>query len=140
MPKLLGKAPNNRNSAWGRLECYVPPEDRYHPAKSDADDNALDTSDLKKWSFKSCKLACPCNSEDVLPEVTSLLQSADTRDLAALAYVKQRSGLINVAAMQNGGKCVQQSSSFADEGIDGGFGCSLLIDGDRTDGYYSAWA
>lgn len=142
IPKLLGKSPSNRSPPWARLECYVPEEDRFHTAAPDSDKSAHDNADLKTWSYASCQLACPCSSEELwtTSQTASLLQGGGMRNSAITKYLKQKSELINVASSQNGGRCTQQSSSFADEGIEGGFGCSLLIDGDRSDGYYSAWA
>jgi len=146
VPKLLGRKPGTESAPWGRLECFVPSEDRYHTAKPEADQNTLDTADVKAWSYSKCQLACPCSTEEALPvhpasgSSAALLSTKEPSRLATSALEKQRSGLLNVAAASNGGKCIEQSSSYAEEGIDGGFGCSLMLDNDLSDGYYSAWA
>jgi len=36
VPNLLGRAPAGKDNPWIFVECYVPSEDRYHPANNDA--------------------------------------------------------------------------------------------------------
>lgn len=65
-PSLIGHAPHGRMDPWLFVECYVPQEDRYHPANPNAwgvpgktPPNELDQ--VGKFSHQDCMLSCPCD-------------------------------------------------------------------------------
>jgi len=61
VPKLLGRAPANKQHPWGRLECYVPQGDRYHTAQAVPAGDTQDRADPGEWKGHDvCKFSCPC--------------------------------------------------------------------------------
>jgi len=62
VPQLSRQDPGSRQSAWGRIECYVPSANRYHTAKSEPDSNTDDRGAVEAWSYSVCQLACPCGA------------------------------------------------------------------------------
>jgi hypothetical protein len=57
-PELVHHTPKVKSDAWAALECYVPSEDRYHPANENAARHFVEETET--WSHENCKLACPC--------------------------------------------------------------------------------
>jgi len=60
IPKLLGRQPATKQFSWGRHECYVPGDDRFHTARQQAQSSSGDHADPGDWSVGVCRLACPC--------------------------------------------------------------------------------
>lgn len=60
-PRLLGREPGRKQGAWGRVECYVPGEDRYHPAGQAPAAGGNDDGEPGDWAYPICRLACPCS-------------------------------------------------------------------------------
>merc|ERR1719487_2765791 len=65
IPTLVGHEPNVKQEPWAALECYAPPEDRYHTANENATKHF--EGDLGAFSKPECKLACPCTSTAAVP-------------------------------------------------------------------------
>lgn len=62
LPKLLGREPATRQFAWGRIECYVPSADRYHPSKPVQQSNTGDKGEPQDWKEGVCQLGCACSN------------------------------------------------------------------------------
>lgn len=62
VPMLLPPGSNvRRNGPWGRLECYVPSERRYHTAmETHRNRGRHDDVPVEDWSYSICQMACPC--------------------------------------------------------------------------------
>lgn len=65
VPKLIGHEPSGKQDAWLFVECYVPKEDRYHPANPNAwgvpsKTPANEVSKAGQYKYEKCRLACPC--------------------------------------------------------------------------------
>jgi hypothetical protein len=58
MPQLVEHTPKVKDQPWAALECYVPSEDRYHPANENSARHFVEETET--WSHENCKLACPC--------------------------------------------------------------------------------
>lgn len=65
LPKILGREPSRRQGAWGRLECFVEGEDRYHTAGNAVAGGGGDSGGPGDWAYNICRLACPCSSGDL---------------------------------------------------------------------------
>jgi hypothetical protein len=61
MPQLLGHQPSKKQKPWGRIECFVRDEDRYHPAQPKPEADTEDEGDPGDWKYYSCELACSCS-------------------------------------------------------------------------------
>lgn len=67
VPSLLNRNPATKQFAWGRLECYVPGDDRYHAAQAVAASNTGDNGEAGDWSVSVCRLSCPCGKPADMP-------------------------------------------------------------------------
>jgi hypothetical protein len=73
VPRLVGHEPSGKQDAWLFLECYVPKEDRYHPANTNAwgvpsKTPADEIGKAGQYSYDTCKLSCPCaGAKPILP-------------------------------------------------------------------------
>jgi len=73
IPQLLGHQPKRKQEPWGRLECFVKEENRYHPAQPKPASNTGDEGgDPGEWKYYNCELACSC-SPMVLTDETRCL-------------------------------------------------------------------
>lgn len=61
VPRLLGRDPATRQGAWGRIECYVPSQDRFHTAKAVQDGSTGDKGQPEDWKEGVCRLSCACS-------------------------------------------------------------------------------
>merc|ERR1712151_328422 len=62
---LLGRQPATRQFAWGRIECYVPGQDRYHTSKAVQQSSTGDNGEPQDWKGEGvCRLACACKAPD----------------------------------------------------------------------------
>lgn len=67
VPKLLPQAPRTRQHPWGRIECYVPAQDRFHTAKNVQDTSADDSGQPQDWKVGICQLSCGCSQQAAAP-------------------------------------------------------------------------
>lgn len=56
---LIGHDPHGKMDPYLFLECYVPKEDKYHPAKPQQPEPA-EAAQAGKKSDENCRLSCPC--------------------------------------------------------------------------------
>lgn len=85
-PTLIGHTPKGKDEPWIFLECYVPEEDRYHPANPNAWGNPTKTppdelQEAGQHSYPTCRLACPC-SQNFGASSTTVLPSREPLPLS----------------------------------------------------------
>lgn len=67
VPTLLGRSPNTKQFSWGRIECFVSSQDRFHPAKATQNSDTGDNGQPQDWSVSICRLACACKAATPVP-------------------------------------------------------------------------
>lgn len=119
IPKLLGHHPQTRQFPWGRLECYVPSEDRYHTAKEAPDATTNDFGLPGHWSFPSCRLACPCEAP-LVEHVEQISTDRYLKDYRAQLEVALHATLTPLSTSGGGTEllsCADSEITFAAFGV-----------------------
>jgi len=68
-PKLVNHEPAERLKPWALVECYVPHEDRYHPANPHSGSKVTEQERIEagEYNYDICRLACPCAGASLPP-------------------------------------------------------------------------